>query len=55
MVNDELSEGRIIAIEGSPITIKTVNLNTDWRNIEKDLLDFINKIEIGYSRIQATD
>ena len=54
MVNNDLAKGRMIAIEGSPVTVKTINLNTDWRNIEKDLLDFVNRLETGYIRRSQT-
>ena len=50
MVNDDLSKGEVTHITDTPIIIKTINLNDDWKNIEKDLLDFVNKIEKGYSR-----
>ena len=50
MVNNDLERGSITAIQGSNITIKTINLNTEWRNIEKDLLNFVSKFEIGYLR-----
>lgn len=45
MVNDELKKGRIFDIIGSPIIVKTVNLNVSWNEIENDLLEFVKKIE----------
>ena len=31
-----------------PIIIKTINLNNEWRDLKKELLDFVYKIEIPY-------
>ncbi len=45
MVNDDLKRGTVHPISGTPIIIKTINLNTDWREIEQDMLDFISRIE----------
>lgn len=45
MVNYDLNKGKVIPIQGSPIIVKTINLNDEWRNIEKDMLDFLSKIE----------
>ena len=45
MVNDDLKRGTVHPISGTPIIIKTINLNTEWRDIEQDLLDFIHRIE----------
>jgi 5-methylcytosine-specific restriction enzyme subunit McrC len=45
MVNNDLNRGKVFPIEGTTIIIKTINLNTDWKNIEQDLLDFVKKIE----------
>ena len=50
MVSNDLSKGRLIPIQGSNIMVKTINLNTDWKNIEADLLEFVRKFELGYSR-----
>lgn len=33
------------AIDGTPIIIKTINLNEDWRTIEGDMMDFLTRIE----------
>ena len=45
MVNDDLGRGIVHAIEGAPIIVKTINLNDNWKNIERDLLDFVCHIE----------
>ncbi|BAL01385.1 putative McrC protein [Oscillibacter valericigenes Sjm18-20] len=45
MVNNNLKRGRVYPIEGTPIIIKTINLNDDWANIESDMLSFVSKIE----------
>ena len=45
MVNDDLKIGIVIPIQGSPIIVKTINLNADWREIEEDMLSFLYKIE----------
>lgn len=50
MVSNDLSKGRLIPIQGSNIMVKTINLNTDWKNIEADLLEFVRKFELGYAR-----
>ena len=50
MVNNDLAKGRMIPIQGSNIMVKTINLNTDWRNIENDLLTFVHKFELGYAK-----
>ena len=49
MVNDDLKRGRIHPIEGTPIIIKTINLNAEWRDIEADMLDFVHRVEMPYS------
>ena len=52
MVENDLSAGRLHPIEGTPIIIKTIDLNAEWRDIEKDLLDFLKKMqELGIRRI----
>ena len=51
MVNDDLSRGVVHAIEGTPIIVKTINLNDNWRNIEKDLLNFVYRIESSAQKI----
>lgn len=45
MVNSDLSRGKVQPIKGTPIILKTINLNADWSDIEKDMLSFIHKIE----------
>lgn len=45
MVNYDLTNGVMFPIQGTPIIVKTVNLNDDWQNIENDLLSFIYKFE----------
>lgn len=45
MVNNDLKKGKVFPIQGSPIIVKTINLNEDWREIEADMLDFLQKIE----------
>lgn len=45
MTNNDIKNGIIWDIKGSPIIVKTVNLNDNWKNIETDLLDFVHKIE----------
>lgn len=45
MVNNNLKRGTMIPISGTPIIVKTINLNDDWRNIEKDMLEFVHKVE----------
>ena len=51
MVNDDLSRGVVHAIEGTPIIVKTINLNDNWRNIEEDLLNFVYRIESSAQKI----
>lgn len=45
MVNVELNRGKVFPIQDAPIIIKTINLNDEWRNIENDLLSFLQNIE----------
>lgn len=45
MVNNDLNKGKVFPIQGSPIIVKTINLNDDWWNIESDMLDFLQRIE----------
>lgn len=45
MVNNDLNKGKVFPIQGSPIIVKTINLNDDWWNIESDMLDFLHRIE----------
>lgn len=50
MVNNDLGKGKVFPIQGTPILIKTINLQSDWREIEADMLSFVNKIEIAAYR-----
>ena len=50
MVNNDLKRGTVHPIEGTPIIIKTINLNTEWRDIEEDMLDFLHRIEMTRRR-----
>ena len=50
MVNDDLSKGKVFPIQNTPILIKTINLQADWREIEEDMLNFVNRIEIAVDR-----
>ena len=50
MVNNVLKRGTVHPIEGTPIIIKTINLNTEWRDIEEDMLDFLHRIEMKRRR-----
>ncbi len=43
-LNIDLEKGRIIPIVGTPIIIKTLNLDTDWETIQNDLLTFAHKV-----------
>lgn len=52
MVNNDLSQGVLYPIMRSNILVKTINLNTDWRTIEGDLIEFVHKFEMGYSGMQ---
>ena len=45
MVNNDLKTGRLHPIQGTPMLIKTINLNVEWREIEDDLLDFLDRLE----------
>ena len=45
MVNNDLKRGKVHPIDGTPIIIKTINLNEDWRTIEGDMMDFLTRIE----------
>lgn len=50
MVNNDISRGKMYPIQDANIMVKTINLNTDWKNIEYDLLEFVRKFEIGQQR-----
>lgn len=43
-LNADLSIGKVIRITGTPIIIKTIDLNSNWKNIEADLLTFVHKV-----------
>lgn len=45
MTNNDLKKGKVIPIQDSNIILKTINLASDWREIESDLLTFVNKID----------
>lgn len=51
MVNNDLKTGKVQRIKGTPILVKTINLNDDWREIEADMLDFVKRIEKTYQRL----
>lgn len=53
MVNNDLQIGQVYRIKGTPILVKTINLNDDWQNIESDMLDFIRRIETVYSHLES--
>lgn len=53
MVNNDLQIGQVYRIKGTPILVKTLNLNDDWQNIESDMLDFIRRIETVYSHLES--
>lgn len=50
MTDNDLKDGRIKNIKGTPIVYKTINLADDWKNIESDMLEFIKKFEKGHQR-----
>lgn len=43
-LNTDLSKGKIIRITDTPIIIKTIDLNFDWKDLKDDLLSFIHKV-----------
>lgn len=45
MVDLNLSQGTLYPIQGTPIGVKTIDLNKDWKDIEDDLLYYLEKIE----------
>ena len=51
MVNNDLKTGKVQRIKGTPILVKTINLNADWQEIEADMLDFVRRIEKTYQRL----
>lgn len=52
MVNNDLKKGKIFPIQGTHIVIKTINLQDDWKEIKKDMLEFVIKIETGADRLE---
>lgn len=50
LVTKNLYAERLIPIEGSIIGIKTLDLNTEWEEIEADLLQYVHKMEKVYLR-----
>jgi len=48
MVNDDLSKGQANSIQGANIIAKTINLADSWQNIEKDLIEFLHKLETPF-------
>ena len=53
MVNNDLKKGQVFRIKDTPILVKTINLNDDWQEIEKDMLDLVKRIETIYNRLGA--
>lgn len=45
------TENRIYPLENTPIIIKTINLNTEWKNIHDDMLTFVRTIEEGQNAL----
>lgn len=37
-------KGKFISIKGAPVIVKAVNLNSEWSQIEGDLLNFVEKV-----------
>ena len=50
MVKKDLDKGRMYPIQGTPIMVKTINLNTEWKNIEEDMLGFVSRLETAHMR-----
>ena len=46
--NDDLSKGQANSIQGANIIAKTINLADSWQNIEKDLIEFLHKLETPF-------
>ena len=44
LVARDLGRGYLYPLKDAPVIVKTINLNRDWGDIEKDLLSFIKKI-----------
>ena len=53
MVNNDLGKGMVLPIVETPILVKTINLQSDWREIEADMLDFVKRIEIAADRLEV--
>ena len=51
MNKNDLSKGEVRTIKDTPITVKTINLSVDWNDIEKDMLDFVDRIERVYMNL----
>lgn len=43
-LDNDLNKGKIIRIIGTPIIIKTINLNNPWQDLKNDLLLFAHKV-----------
>lgn len=54
MVNNDLKTGQVSRIKGTPMLVKTINLNTDWKEIEADMLDFVSRLEKTYKILSST-
>ncbi len=51
MTDNNLIKGEVRTIKDTPITVKTIDLNADWKFIENDMLDFVHRIEKVYKGI----
>ena len=40
LVSRDLGRGHLYPLKDAPVIVKTINLNCDWGDIEKDLLNF---------------
>lgn len=49
MVNNDLQKGKAFPIKDTQIFVKTINLNSEWRDIENDMLDFLKRLEVAYT------
>lgn len=47
-VDHDLSHGKLYPFQDYRIVAKTINLNDDWKNIEDDLRDFLDRLERQY-------
>lgn len=45
MVTHDWTRGKLHPLKNQPIIVKTINLNDDWQNIEKDMLSFVKRVE----------